>query len=108
MKLQDAKTIAQTCVNTLLNVNENSFDDGRDNNNAEQNGRFCYTMSQLDEVTTKLAQIDIDGVEKKTLDDMWRKCAGEGYFNPNDPICVHNRNIDYANYILSLELPNEN
>lgn len=99
MTLNNAKGIAK---NIIAELEKLSFDDisndGYDSDDQNANTSFSFACAVIDDCESRLADIDIDGIEDYVLNEMWSDCFCERL-----PESRYNRNIEYAHKLLALK-----
>lgn len=77
-------------------VSDNIYDDGSDNNDAEQNVAYSSEVQIINEVGDRLAQIDcIEAFEISGLELIWESCWENGDSHLPEEKCNHHmRYID--------------
>lgn len=77
-------------------ISDNIYDDGSDDNDAEQNAAYTREVQIIDEVGEKLAQIDsIEDIEISGLELIWESSWENGDSHLPEEKCNHHmRYID--------------
>lgn len=77
-------------------ISDNIYDDGSDDNDAEQNAAYTREVKIIDEVGERLAQIDcIEAFQISGLELLWESCWENGESHLPEEKCNHHmRYID--------------
>lgn len=99
----EAKTKLKSILKRLNSTNniDNVFDDGHDNCNTRQNGRFVNAIKVINNVHSELAKLDFKPLSSDECDEIWNE-SWDGLYNSNLPEERYNHAIRYINRILEV------
>ena len=101
MNKDEAKGNLQICLDQLKSLDLNCIDDdGQDDMNHQQNYNFSTQCKKLDNIISKVACVDIDGIDESTLNHIWKESWGYG--NRHLPENKYNQIIRYINTVIEL------
>lgn len=71
MKLAQAKEKVKLIMEQLKSVTDDIYDDGCENNDAEQNNRFVEQDTKIGDNCEELSKLSIDGIESREIAAIW-------------------------------------